>query len=91
MPLPIYLQVKPVPTILPKYFGGAGFQLCYDGEFWWIDQQAYELTTWSWWPWWYLGLRCTLTGRRRHLRVFQRQLSERDHWQLTLLFRLYRL
>lgn len=88
MPLPIYLKVAPVPRILLKK---PAFSLAYDGEFWWIDHQCFELTSLSWWPWWCLELRCTVNGGYRCLRVFQSQLSQYDHWQLMLLFKLYRL
>lgn len=68
-----------------------GYQLSFDGQFWFINQQPYELLYFAAWPWWYLTLQCAQTQKICRLRILKKQLSNYDQWQLSLLFQLYRI
>lgn len=66
-----------------------GFTLRFDGCFWWINSQAYELVYFAKGPWWYVCFSHSATGTRESFRILFSQLSAQDQWQLNLLFELY--
>jgi hypothetical protein len=79
-------KIRPLATLASL----SGFELHFDGDIWWINGAAYELLYFAKGPWWFFRFKDCQSGRKESFRILFCQLSKRDHWQISLLFQLYR-